>query len=189
MPGLSQDNVVDLANIICGGLGSTASMNFHHQEILEDLANNLNPPLVDANTFVATSGQASWPMYSSAGRLLAVFFETRQLLPVSAAELESYDGAWRQTTGTAQGFYNGEDADDYVRFIPVPAEGGTCSWLTGVPDYSPNGSSLIPYYMGLYVAFEILKREFAYPSDHQDKEFSKLCGQVASVFGRLIGFL
>ena len=36
---------------------------------------------------------------------------------------------------------------------------------------------------------EILKREFAKPSAHQDKQFSKAAGDVAQLFGMLIGFV
>ena len=187
---LTQDNIVDLANTIGGTTGSTASMNIYYDEIMQGLGAGLNPPLVETTVFAISSGTASYTWPSTACSVLGIFFKTasgttqvsKQVLPAGRIELESLDGAWRQTTGEIQVFYSGEDTQRSFRFYPVPSVDSTGTLIMGVAS-----SADVPDYMGLYVALEILKREFAKPSAHQDKQFSKAAGDVAQLFGMLIG--
>jgi len=180
--GLTQDNIVDLANTLAGTTGSTASMNIYYDEVMGGLATRFNPPIVETTTFTIAAGSGSYAWPSTACSVIAIFSEQRQLLPTNAIELESYDGAWRQTTGTEQVYYDGEDPQRSFRLYPVPATGATGTLIMGVAS-----SANVPDYFGLYVALEILEKEFAKPSDHQDKEFSKAAGDVAKLFGMLIG--
>jgi hypothetical protein len=183
--GLTQDNIVDFANFIAGTSGSTASMNIAYDEIMQSLARSPNPPFVDSSTFAVSSGTASYTWSTEGVRLLGVFNENTQLYPASRRELESYQMYWRASSDDAPlAYFSDENTLRTVRLFPSPSTGSTATWL-----YSIAPQSGIPDYMCLYIAFAILEREFAYPSAHQDKEFSGICGQISNIFGKLIGFV
>jgi len=183
--GLTQDNIVDFANVIAGTTGSTASMNVAFDEVMQSLARSPNPPLVQSSAFAISSGTANYTWSADAVRILAVFNEGLQLHPSNAPELESYSAAWRASSTDAPLVYHaGENTLRSARLFPSPSTGSTGTWLHSIAPQSD-----IPEYMSLYIAFAVLEREFAYPSAHQDKEFSGLCGQIANIFGKLIGFV
>jgi hypothetical protein len=179
---LTQDNIVDLANTLGGTTGSTVSMNIYYDEIMQGLGTRFNPPLVETTTFAISSGTAAYTWPATACSILGVFSESKQILKVGFMELESYDSAWRQTTGEIQVYYEGEEPQRSIRFHPVPSVNSTGTYIMGVAS-----SADVPDYMGLYVALEILKKEYAKPSVHQDKQFSKAAGDVAQLFGMLAG--
>ena len=182
---LTQDNIVDLANTIGGTTGSTASMNLYYDEVMQGLGTRFEPPLVETTTFAISSGTASYAWPSTACSILAIFSSAgREILPVSRNELDASDSGWRASTSTDsyQFFISSEDTQRSFRLYPNPSTASTGTLIMGVAS-----SADVPDYMGLYVALEILKREFAKPSAHQDKQFSKAAGDVAQLFGMLIG--
>jgi hypothetical protein len=181
---LTQDNIVDLANTIGGTTGSTVSMNIYYDEIMQGLATRFNPPLVETTVFTVSSGTASYSWPSTASSILAIFSSGRQILPVTRYELDAYDDGWRASTSTDSYhfYYTGEDTQRSFRLYPIPSTASTGTLIMGVAS-----SDDVPDYMGLYIACEILKREFAKPSEHQDKQFAKAAGDVAGLFGMLIG--
>jgi len=181
---LTQDNIVDLANTIGGTTGSTVSMNIYYDEVMQGLGTRFNPPLVETTTFAISSGTASYAWPSTACSILAIFSESRQILPVSRLELDSYDDGWRASSSTdgVHCHYSGEDTQRSFRLYPIPSTASTGTLIMSVAS-----SADVPDYFGIYVACEILKREFAKPSVHQDKQFAKAAGDVAGLFGMLIG--
>jgi len=171
--------------MIGGGLGSTATMNVFYGEVMRNLARGPNPPLVESSAFAVSSGTAAYTWPAAAIRILAVFNEKKQLAPANIRQLESYDDAWRASSDdTIHAWHAGEDTLRTARLFPSPSTGSTGTWL-----FSKAPTSDVPNYMALYIAFAVLERDFAYPSDHQDKEFSALCGQIALIFGKLVGFM
>jgi len=186
---ITKSEVIALADTLGGTTGSTVSMGFYYDEIMQGLAMRFEPPLVETTTFAISSGTASYSWPSDACSILAIFSESKQLFPVSFIELESYDGAWRQTTGEVQVFYSGEDPQRSFRLHPIPSTASTGTVIMGVAPVGGQGVTSIPDYMGLYLACEILRREFAKPSVHQDKQFSKAAGDVAQIFGMLAGLV
>ena len=183
--GLTRANIVDFANVIANGLGSTVTMNIAYDEVLQALARSPNPPLVESSDFTISSGTATYTWSTNAVRILGVFNENTQLYPVNRRELEGYASTWRATSGdTVYAYHADENTLRTVRLFPSPSTGSTGTWL-----HSVTKTSNVPNYMSLYIAFAVLEREFAYPSNHQDKDFSALCGQIALLFGKLIGFI
>ncbi len=182
---LTRANIVDFANVIAGGAGSTVTMNRAYAEVTQNLAQRFEPPLVETTTFTVSSGTASYSLPSTGVKLVGLFNENTQLTQVNSIELESYNREWRaSSTDAPKVYYVDEDTLRSVRLFPSPSTGSTGTWLVSVAPIAD-----IPDYMGLYIAFAVLEREFSHPSDHQDKTFSKLCGDIAQIFGMLVGLV
>ena len=100
--GLTRANIVDFANVIGNHGGSTATMNVFYDEIMQNLAQRFEPPLVETTTFTISSGTASYAFPATGTGLVGLFSENTQLTPVNSIELESYNREWRgSSTGMA----------------------------------------------------------------------------------------
>ena len=53
--------------------------------------------------------------------------------------------------------------------------------------YTRGDNDTTPKWYLLPIIFDTLAREFAYPSDHQDKEWAALCGEVAQLLYDILG--
>jgi len=180
---LSKTNIVDFAQVIANAQGSTVTMNIAYDEVMQNLAQRPDPPLLESTAFTISSGTASYTFPSAAIKIVGLFNESRQLRFTNRVELESYNREWRASSDdTPLAFFTEEDTLRSMRLFPSPSTGSTGTWLMSVVP------TAVPEYMALYIAFMILEKEFAYLSDHQDKEFSTVCGQIAVGFGKLIGF-
>ena len=174
--------ITAIAQVIAASLGDSNTLAVAYEEVMENLAQLPNPPLVESTTFAISSGTASYTYPSTGVEVVGIFHENTQLTKVSGPELEGYDRSWRASTGAPEVFFVEEVTARSIRLFPTPNAAATGTWLTSVPN-----DSTVPDYMVLYVVFAMLEREFAYPSNHQDKQLSKLCGQIATIFGKLIG--
>ncbi len=178
----TRDNVITLAQTIGNFSGSTITLGRAFDEVVENLCKLDQPPFVYSSGLAVTTTSAHFSRPSSCVKVLAVFFEKKQLYQVDKHELENWNIAWRGSTAGPLAYYIDEDDPESVRFIPAPTTATTGKWI-----YTKSPSE-IPDYMVLYVTFAMLEREYAYPSSKQDKEFSTLCGKIAELFAKMIGF-
>jgi len=181
---VNKATITALAQVIGSSLGDANTLSVAYDEVMEHLAMMPNPPLLETTTFAITSGTAQYLCPATGIQIAGLFHENLQLDETYKAEIEAYQLTWRASTGTPQTFYAAEETISTVRLFPIPNAAATGTWLV-----SSIKTGSIPEYMVLYIVFAMLEKEFAYPSDHQDKEFSALCGQIAIIFGKLIGFL
>ena len=174
--------ITALAQVIAHDLGDSNTLAVAYDEVMDALARKLEPPLVESTTFAITSlGGPRYTHPSTGVRVLAVFNENSQLNQVTRAELEGYNKAWRKSLDTPEAFFLDEETVRSIRLYPAPTADATGTWIVSA------GPAVAPDYMVLYIVFAMCEREFAYPSDHQDKQFSKLCGEIAQIFGALVG--
>ena len=161
---------------------SSVTLSDFYDEICEDICKAADPPWIGTTTLTVSSGTNRYTYPTAAIRILGVHVGTRQLDIVSEPELESYDREWRGTsTTTAFAVYLGDETARSVRIFPSPAAATTGTWIYSyIPDPIPN-------WMDLYVSFKTLQREFAYPSDHQDKDVASIYDKLATLTGQLIG--
>jgi len=180
---ITQQNMITLAQTI-GGLASTDSTTTlarYYVETVQNLAKMDIPPLVySSGLAVTTSVRFSYP--ANAVEVLAVFHENRQLYIASHTELESYNPDWRDSSSSPLAYYKEESDYESIRMIPYPTTATTGAWV-----YTKSSTSDIPSYLGLYICFNMLGREYARLSNHQDKEFATLCDQVSELMAKLVG--
>ena len=182
--GLTRANIVDFAQTIAGTTGSTLTMNVAYDEVMQHLARSPKPPFMQASNFNISSGTSIYTWSADVVRILGVFVESKQLYHVNTRQLENYDDAWRESSADAvQAYHADENTLRKVRLFPSPSTAATGTWLHS---YAP--TSDVPSHFCLYVAFAVLERVFSYPDARQDKEFAALCGQLALIFARLIGY-
>ena len=178
----SKAEITALAQVIAHSLGDSNTLAVAYVEVMDALARRIDPPLVESTTFAITAlGGPRYTHPSTGVRVLAVFNENSQLNQVTKAELEGYNKAWRKSLDTPEAYFVDEETVRSIRLYPAPTANATGTWLVSA------GPAEAPDYMVLYITFAMLEREFAYPSAHQDKAYSKLCGEIAQIFGMLVG--
>jgi hypothetical protein len=183
---MTRANVVTLTNLIAHGSGDSDLMPDAYDGALDRLARSA-APFVDTEAFTPTDGTAEYSYPSTAVALLGVFHGAKQLPQASSKELEAYDEDWRgadEGTPVVFSFYE-RDADKVLLF-PTPdttaSDGGTFL-------FSENRTTDIPEWLALPIVFDILAEEFSYPSDHQDKEYAAMCGEMAQILKAFTGIL
>jgi hypothetical protein len=179
---MTKANILALAKTI-SVVGSTTNYDRAFDEMIEDLAKKNEPIFAETTTFTVSSGTSRYSIPADGTQVAAIFFENTQLWPVTLPELESYNPAWRVSSAdNPEAFVMEEETARSVRLYPSPSTGATGTWLITTRPVSG-----IPDYLALYAVFAMLEKDFSYPSDHQDKELSKLCGQIATIFYKILG--
>jgi hypothetical protein len=180
---VTRSNLVTLAQTI-GNLSatdSTATLVRYYDETLENLGKMDTPPLTySSGLAVTTTARFAFP--AGAIDVLALFHENTQLRPAQKGELDVWDTTWRGSSSSPIAYYKEEDDYNSIRMIPYPTTGTTGAWI-----YTKASTSDIPDYLALYICFNMLNREYARLSNHQDKEFATLCGDISEVMAKLIG--
>ncbi len=154
------------------------------EDVFDRLARS-SAPFVDTETYTPTDGTAEYSYPSSAIVILATFHGAKQLPVASSKELEAYDEDWRaadEDTPVAATFYE-RDARK-VRLFPTPS---TTASNGGTFLFAETRTTDIPEWLALPIAFMLLAEEFAYPSDHQDKEMAGACKQMADFLRAFAG--
>lgn len=177
---MSRAQIVTLADSLAHGVSASASLQDSFDDVLERLARTTSP-FVDTETYTPTDGTAEYSYPSSAVVLLAVFHGAVQLPLTNVKELEAYDEDWRATaatTGTPVAHSFTERDARKVLLFPTP---DTTAAAGGTFLFAEQRTTDIPVWLALPIIFEMLSEDFAYPSDHQDKEMSEVCAQMAEI--------
>jgi hypothetical protein len=192
---LSKTNITNLANSLAHSLGGTNTLSEAYDRVLDRLART-SSPLVTVSAFTPTDGTKAYNTPTGAAKLLAVFArpdgssDMLELYEAQQKDLEALDITWRDTQTTEGDPIAYTKADEtggfnYINLFPTPdttvASGG--NYL-----YADNAeTSAVPEHIILPIVYEILAEEFAYPSAHQDMEFSVVCREVAALLSFFIG--
>ena len=183
---MTRANVITLTNLFAHGSGDADLMPDAYDDALDRIA-RASSPFVDTEAFTPSDGVAAYSYPSTAVTLISVFHGAKQLIKASSRELEAYDEDWRdadEDTPVAFTFYE-QDADKVLLF-PTPS---TTAASGGTFLYSENRTTDIPEWLVLPIVFDILAEEFSYPSDHQDKEYAAMCGEMAQILKAFTGIL
>ncbi len=169
-------------------------------ESLEDMGKRSKPPLVGTQLFDVTAGTADYTLSSDAVRMLAVFIGGVQLSAATIGDLEAYSAVWRTLTGTPFAYTTEHVNARTFTLVPNPTVTSDALIPThGAPygeDFPANGGCQVfsqtretdlPDWIALCLAIDILSREYARPSLHQDTAFSALCARVSDLLYRLGG--
>jgi hypothetical protein len=177
--------ILDLCKDLAQEIGDSTTLGVAYDDVMERLAKT-TVPFVDTASFTPTDGSSTYPYPASAVEILGVFNSGKQLPYAVLPELEAYDDAWRTTDAaedTPIAYSVTEKNAREIRLFPTPnatdVDGG--AFL-----FSELREDDIPDFLVLPVVFMILSEEFAYPSDHQDLEFAKVCASVAAFFRQLV---
>lgn len=187
--------VEDIARVTVDG----DTIDRYYADVLEEIGKWVNAPLLNVEIVEITSGTAAYGYPTNAVAIIALFHTDRHLSKTSLIELEGYSSTWRDDTGDPWAYTEDEQAKRTYLLYPEPDDtsGAMFGWNlmgadmpsdAGVVVFSERREGDIPDWIGLYITFEILARDFAKPSEYQDKAFAELCGGVAQA-ARQIGGL
>jgi len=167
-----------------------ADVVFEHGLVRESAVNAAFVPVV--------AGTAEYTQPAAAIKPLAILYDATQLRPTARRALESYDPSWRSRRGTPRS-YTTQDEDVHIfRVVPVPdTSGDTIGASTPFAGTFPDGNLTfiytdnvtdVPAWDELWVALEVLAREFAHESDHYDQLFATTSKQLAALVRNLVGY-
>ena len=170
----------------------------YYADVLEEIGKWMDAPLLNVEIVEITSGTASYGYPTDAVAIVALFHTDRHLSRTSLIELEGYSSTWRDDTGDPWAFTEDEQVKRTYRMYPEPDDtsGAMFGWNlmgadmpsdAGVVVFSERREEDIPDWIGLYVVFEVLRRDFARPSGYQDKAFAGLCGGIAKATRQIGG--
>lgn len=192
---MTKNEITALAQDIARDQGNDTTLSAYYDEVIEELGKIRNPPLVERDIFAFTDGTATYDYPAEAVEILHMFLEGYQLMEVDQYSLEAYDKTWRDDEATPKAWKRHSENARKLRIFPIPDTtsdalgiGATEPFGEDFPSnsaaviYSDSRESGIPEWIGCYVAFQILYKEFIRPSDHQDIEWAVLLKEIAEVF-------
>jgi len=152
----------------------------------------------DASYVAVTRSDADYALPSTAIRVLALLYDNRHLRPIMRRGLEAYDPAHRAREGRPAAYTTQDEDQRTMRLIPVPdVDGVAVAALDPLVDPEFPGNNLTFIYTAtvddvapedeLWVALEVLSREFGHESDHLDPQFAKLARQLAAMLRAMVG--
>jgi hypothetical protein len=189
MAGLSKANLATLIGWLSHDLEQSTTTAEFTDAAVWDMAKD-SGAMVGATTGDIAVATAVYTFPATARKLLAVIAVDRDLYLADSKQLEHYEMGWRAKTvasGTAAphlAYTVDEISGRKFSIYPIPATGTTDGLVT---IYTEARTTTIPEWIALPLAFDVMSREFAYPSDHQDKEFAKICGRVAALLYAILG--
>jgi len=169
----------------------------YYYEIIDELGNR--EVITTAELVEVDADESTYTIPVQAVMLLGAFYNDRFLNEASIQELESFFGlGWRNKKGAPVAFTREQESKRDFRLFPAPTEpNNDFSFVHGLPlgiDYPLNSIVVIatetrddlPQWLELPIVFEILAREYARESDHQDMAFAAICKGAAQMFFEMV---
>lgn len=170
---LSEARIVTLASDLSIGEIDLHTFDTFFDAVMRDLA--WTTALIEISTESISSGQTSVTLPTLAMKIVAVFFEDRQLDPISLRSLESFDPQWRDRRGEPVGYVTEGEGTRTYRLYPVPDYPGTLTL------FHTQLQVAVPQWLELPLAYEILSREFSRESNHRDDTMAQMCEQMSTL--------
>lgn len=180
---MTKSTIDTLVDDLCHDLGNATEIAVFHDDVMEELSKSPGSPFVDYATISVVSGTSQYDFPSDAIRLLAIFYEGAHLSPSTIPDLEAYDKDWLTLTGDPWAFTPEDRSFRKYRLFPEPDSSGD----DGTILYTETRDSDIEDWVALGMAHDILAKEFAWPSDHQDVAYASICNTVAKLIYQLGG--
>lgn len=193
---MTRTQIVTLANSLAHSLGDAATTLPDSFDSILDRLGKTSCPFISTATWSPTAATFIYSYPSTAVKLLAVIApiegassNTIDLPLIEYKENEAYDKVWASQSGVSARAtprvykHTRKDARTFSTY-PIASETQTDE---GLLIFSENRTTDIPVWLALPIVCEMLAEEFAYPSDHQDLEASKLWQQLADILKAFVG--
>ncbi len=195
---LTKAQLTTFASLICHAEHDTTTFSQFFDDIIDELGKAPKPVFAEYAFEAIVSGTDEYSYETKMLRPIAIFFDDMLLSETGEKELEAYSATQQSDTGDPVAYtLENVDARKY-RVYPIPDANGSISganWSTGYPDgalaliFVEDRSTDIEDYYALPITFDCIAREFAYPSDHQDVEYAKVCADLAKLMHVLAGVI
>lgn len=197
---ITRDEIITLAESLAFSLDEAGTLDTFMNDVFNELGLSADPPLIKAEIKALTSGIATYAFESDMLQLTHAIMHDELLSPSSEAMFAAYSQSWRADSGTPFAFTQDKvDARNYTLYpgpdfsssplIPAHGEpfGEDFPLNSLVLIYADNREQDIPDIFSLPTAFDALRREFSYPSDHADEAFANACEILSNIFYTLLG--
>lgn len=191
---MPQADVLSLVDRLSVGLrDSTASSSFYTRVVQEH--GRLRESLTDAAYVAVTAGTVNYAFPTGSIRVLAVFYDDLWLFPEDKRGADVHDPYWRNRRGDPFAVVFEDATARTFDVLPVPARtGATIGVATPFTTFPADNFTVIyteaatdvQPWEELLVATEILSREFARDSDHQDTEAATVWRQITDTLLELV---
>jgi hypothetical protein len=200
-----KSSLLTILQSFCHSMADASMISQFYNDIVDELPNRGAGQLGhvrDATTITAVDGTKAYSFPTYFGKPVFLFysytpdgiaFVINILQECSLSDLETYSKTWRSNAKGNPIFYTMEDqAVDKFMVYPTPLASGTISGnflLYYTLDSA--GMSLAgngePYWLSYAIIHEIIHREFARPSDHQDIDYAEANKMVANLIYNIVG--
>lgn len=168
----------------------------YYDQIIDEMGRGNVESLVNASLQAVTAGDGSYTFPTATIMPLAIIYDDKQLMRLGEMEVEAADALWRETQGTPIGYVVEDEDTRTIQLYPTPINSGDTIGAS-TPFVLPHPQGNLTYifterratahaWEELWLALEILAREFARDSDHQDIHFSKTCRGLALILRAMI---
>ena len=195
---MAKADVLALAQILAADQADGAHLSRFYDDIIRELGEQTDT-LASFSLLEADRGDGQYAIPPEAVRLLAVYYDDRELYRTDPNDLATvYGPHWRDRIERPTAFTEDQETSGAFRIVPAP----DLDSLAFVPVYfSPfgldypgaSGAMLhtdrrtdVPVYLELWLALEILAREFRRPSTHVDSTFAEAAEQLAMLVRTLV---
>lgn len=193
---MSQAGVLQLVSDLAYGQSDAANVADFYTHVVEDLARY--PWMTNASLVATVAGTSEYVLASTQVKLLAVFFDNKQLARLTVQEASVLDPQWRDRSGFPFAYVVEAEPQKTFRLYPNPDTASKAfSFPTGQPlgldfpaysvvvFHTETRTNVLPW-LELPVALEVLAREFERESNHRDLEFSGLARQLGAILFSMV---
>lgn len=200
---MAKADVLTLVDLLAGtrsdsaSLATTATRDAYYDEAVSEHG-LVREGAMEAEFIAVAAGTAVYNFPDAAVRVLAWLYDSTPLRATNRRALEAYDADWRSRKGSPVSFTMQDEDARMARVVPVPeAPGLALGIATPFSGAFPDGNLTAIYTDGgedhpvwdeLWLALEVISREFARDSDHMDIEFATAAMQLAAVVRILVGY-
>ena len=187
---LNKAQLTTFASLICHAELDTTTFSQFFDDVIDELKDAPKPVFADYAFEAIASGVDEYSYETTMLRPIAIFFDDALLSKTGEKELEAYSATQRSDTGDPVAYtLENVDARKY-RVYPIPDANGAiggADWASNYPDgalaliFVEDRSTDIEDYYVLPITFDCIAREFAYPSDHQNVDYAKVCANLAKL--------
>lgn len=193
---LTKAQITTFASTVAHAEHDTTTFSQFFNDVIDELGKLPRPVFADYAFEAIVSGTSEYSFETTMLRPIAIFFDDTLLLESSKEALEAYSITQLADAGSPVAYTIDEVNARKYRVYPEPNANGSiagANWGASFPSnalaliFVEDRSTDIEDYYALPITFDCLAREFAYPSDHQDVEYAKVCATLAKLMYALVG--
>lgn len=180
----SRATVLALVDTLTYNLADTTQTAIFFDEVIQELGHDPRAWLTTVAVQPTGTTNAVQALSTLIGivRVLAVFYQNRQLRHATITELDAWNPAWRDERGRPVAYTTEEESDRTIRLYPQPTQTMPTGDLTTDPPLAflyTEQRTTVPDWLDLPVALLVLARELQRESNHRDLDTATIARALA----------
>lgn len=178
---MAKADVVTLVDDLSLSITDSTEVGVIYDEVVRELG--FLELMTSTETHALDAGEATVTFEDDAVMALELFTASGGRLDrtTTNAIRSVYGNQWRNLVGTPLAYVKDHEDENVVRLVPVPSAPETVTIVR------TDARDDLPVWLELPVALEVLGREMARESDHQDVKFAAASSQLGRILFQLMG--